>query len=162
MPSQAWKTPKKSPVTQVTSLTGQGLDASEAHLFPLTIRGGASHGTLVPLHLPLLGFFFIFVVVVVVVVLCVCVCVCVLYYKFILYITRGAPNKAVKKKIPRGFRQHVIENRWGWHRCKYKSQCGHNRYVVVQLVVVVSQQKFVSCFWVAEFSEVRCDSNNMH
>ena len=28
-------------------------------------------------------------------------CVCVLYYKFILYITRGAPNKAVeKKKIP--------------------------------------------------------------
>ena len=29
---------------------------------------------------------------------CVCVCVCVLYYKFILYITRGAPNKAVKKK----------------------------------------------------------------
>ena len=23
---------------------------------------------------------------------------CVLYYKFILYITRGAPNKAVKKK----------------------------------------------------------------
>ena len=29
-----------------------------------------------------------------------CVCVCVLYYKFILYITRGAPNKAVKKKIP--------------------------------------------------------------
>ena len=26
-----------------------------------------------------------------------CVCVCVLYYKFILYITRGAPNKAVKK-----------------------------------------------------------------
>ena len=27
-----------------------------------------------------------------------CVCVCVLYYKFILYITKGAPNKAVKKK----------------------------------------------------------------
>ena len=26
-------------------------------------------------------------------------CVCVLYYKFILYITRGAPNKAVEKKI---------------------------------------------------------------
>ena len=26
-------------------------------------------------------------------------CVCVLYYKFILYITRGAPNKAVKKKV---------------------------------------------------------------
>ena len=25
------------------------------------------------------------------------VCVCVLYYKFILFITRGAPNKAVKK-----------------------------------------------------------------
>ena len=24
---------------------------------------------------------------------------CVLYYKFILYITRGAPNKAVEKKI---------------------------------------------------------------
>ena len=49
--------------------------------------GGASHGTLVPLHLPLLGFCFFF-------------CVCVLYYKFILYITRGAPNKAVEKKIP--------------------------------------------------------------
>ena len=31
--------------------------------------------------------------------LCVGVCVCVLYYKFILHITRGAPNKAVKKKI---------------------------------------------------------------
>ena len=31
----------------------------------------------------------------------VCVCVCVLYYKFILYITRGAPNKAVKKKKDR-------------------------------------------------------------
>ena len=30
---------------------------------------------------------------------CVCVCVCVLYYKFILYITRGTPNKAVKKKL---------------------------------------------------------------
>ena len=29
--------------------------------------------------------------------LCVCVCVCVLHYKFILFITRGAPNKAVKK-----------------------------------------------------------------
>ena len=27
-----------------------------------------------------------------------CVCVCVLHYKFILYITKGAPNKAVKKK----------------------------------------------------------------
>ena len=53
--------------------------------------GGASHGTLVPLHLPLLGFiasfFFLFFL-------------CVLYYKFILYITRGAPNIAVKKKIP--------------------------------------------------------------
>ena len=44
-----------------------------------------------PLHLPLLGFiasfFFLFFL-------------CVLYYKFILYITRGAPNKAVKEKIP--------------------------------------------------------------
>ena len=29
---------------------------------------------------------------------CVCVCVCVLYYKFILSVTRGAPNKAVEKK----------------------------------------------------------------
>ena len=48
------------------------------------IRGGASHGTLVPLHLPLLGFCFFFL--------------CVLYYKFVLYFTRGAPNKAVKKK----------------------------------------------------------------
>ena len=64
---------------------------------PLSIRGGASHGTLVSLHLPLLGFFFIFFVCVYV-----CVCVCVLYYKFILYITRGAPNKAVEKKISPG------------------------------------------------------------
>ena len=48
------------------------------------IRGGASHGTLDPLHLPPLGFCFFFL--------------CVLYYKFILYFTRGAPNKAVKKK----------------------------------------------------------------
>ena len=38
-----------------------------------------------------LFFFFLFLCV------CVCVCVCVLYYKFLLYITRGAPNKAVKK-----------------------------------------------------------------
>ena len=43
---------------------------------------------LVPLHLPLLGFLLL---------LFLCVSVCVLYYKFILYITRGAPNKAVKK-----------------------------------------------------------------
>ena len=50
--------------------------------------GGASHGTLVPLHLPLLGFFCFFFFV------------CVFYYKFILYITRGASNKAVEKKIP--------------------------------------------------------------
>ena len=50
-------------------------------------RGGASHRTLVPLHLPLLGFcFFSFFV-------------CVLYYKCILYITRVVPNKAVEKKI---------------------------------------------------------------
>ena len=27
-----------------------------------------------------------------------CVCVCVLYYKFILSVTRGAPNKPVEKK----------------------------------------------------------------
>ena len=74
---------------------------------PLSFRGGASHGTLVSLHLPLLGFFFIFFVCVFLCVcvcvcvcmcVCVCVCVCVLYYKFILYITRGAPNKAVEKK----------------------------------------------------------------
>ena len=55
-------------------------------------RNGASHGTLVPLHSYPLWFFFassffsFFV------------CVCVLYYKFIFYITRGAPNKAMKKK----------------------------------------------------------------
>ena len=48
---------------------------------------GASHGMLVPLHLPLLGFcffsflFFFF------------------YYKFILYITREVPNKAVEKNM---------------------------------------------------------------
>ena len=66
---------------------------------PLSFRGGASHGTLVSLHLPLLGFFFIFFVCVCV---CACVCVCVLYYKFILYITRGAPNKAVEKNISPG------------------------------------------------------------
>ena len=41
---------------------------------------------LVPLHLPLLGFCFFFFFFF-----------CVLYYKFILYITRGAPNKALKK-----------------------------------------------------------------
>ena len=29
---------------------------------------------------------------------------CVLYYKFILYITRGVPNKAMEKK-----KQHLIE-----------------------------------------------------
>ena len=34
LPSHAWKTPKKSPVTQFTSLTGQGWNASVAHLFP--------------------------------------------------------------------------------------------------------------------------------
>ena len=66
---------------------------------PLSFRGGASHGTLVSLHLPLLGFFFTFFVCVF---LCACVCVCVLYYKFILYITRGAPNKAVEKIISPG------------------------------------------------------------
>ena len=38
-----------------------------------------------------------------------CVCVCVLYYKFILYITRGTPNKAVKKKIE--------------HQCKDLQEC---------------------------------------
>ena len=44
-------------------------------------------GTLVPLHLPLLGFsFFSFLFF------------CALYYKFVLYITRGVPNKAVEKK----------------------------------------------------------------
>ena len=49
-------------------------------------REDASHGTLVPLHLPLLGFcFFSFLFFF-------------LYYKFILYITRGVPNKAVGKK----------------------------------------------------------------
>ena len=41
---------------------------------------------------------------------CVCVCVCVLYYKFILYITRGAPNKAVKKK-DRSHKYIVFMNR---------------------------------------------------
>ena len=50
-----------------------------------TWRYCASHGTLVPLHLPLLGFsFFSFLFFV-------------LYYKFILYITSGVPNKAVEK-----------------------------------------------------------------
>ena len=33
-------------------------------------------------------------------------CVCVLYYKFILYITRGAPNKAVKKTKKKKDRRH--------------------------------------------------------
>ena len=56
-------------------------------------RGGASHGTSVPLHLPLLGYasflffsslFFFFPSVV-------------LYYRFILKIIRGVPNKAVEK-----------------------------------------------------------------
>ena len=58
-----------------------------------TSRGGASHGTLVPLHLTLLGFCFFFFVSV-----CVCVCVCVVLQIYIVF-TRGAPNKAVKKKI---------------------------------------------------------------
>ena len=37
---------------------------------------------------------------------------CVLYYKFILYITRGAPNKAVKKKKKKIIRESSfnIEN----------------------------------------------------
>ena len=48
-------------------------------------RGGVLHRTLVPLHLPLLGFLLLFFL-------------CVLYYKFILYFTRGAPYKAVKTK----------------------------------------------------------------
>ena len=48
---------------------------------------GLKLGTLVPLHLPLLGFsFFSFLFF------------CALYYKFVLYITRGVPNKAVEKK----------------------------------------------------------------
>ena len=50
--------------------------------------GGASHGTLVPLHPPLLGFCFFFYV---------GVCVCVVLQIYIVF-TSGAPNKAVKKK----------------------------------------------------------------
>ena len=46
--------------------------------------------------------------------MCVCVCVCVLYYKFILSVTRGAPNKAVKKK--EHLRMRLI-----------KSECGCNK-----------------------------------
>ena len=57
------------------------------------MRGGASHETLVPLHLPLLSFFCFFLFFF----WCVCVCVCCIT-NFTLYITRGAPNKAVKKK----------------------------------------------------------------
>ena len=39
-------------------------------------------------------------------------CVCVLYYKFILYITRGAPSKAVKKRKNKTIRESSfnIEN----------------------------------------------------
>ena len=51
--------------------------------------GGASHGALVLLHLPLLGFASFLLL----------LFFCVLYYKFILNITRGVPNKAVEKKI---------------------------------------------------------------
>ena len=57
--------------------------------FNLGLKLGAvpHRGTLVPLHLPLLGFsFFSFLFF------------CALYYKFVLYITRGVPNKAVEKK----------------------------------------------------------------
>ena len=56
------------------------------YLYLYLFWGGASHGTLGPLLLPLLGFCFFSLLFFV------------LYYKFILYITRGVPNKAVGKK----------------------------------------------------------------
>ena len=78
---------------------------------PLSFRGGASHGTLVSLHLPLLGFFFIFFVCVFLCV-CVCVCVCVCCIINLFCISQEEhPIKLWKKKFPRGFSQHVIENR---------------------------------------------------
>ena len=62
--------------------------------------GSASHGTLVPLYLPLLGFcffsflffFFFFCI-----------------YTFILYTTRGVSSKAVKNKCKRGWDAYKSE-----------------------------------------------------
>ena len=50
--------------------------------------GGASHGTLVPLHLPLLGFCFFF-----------CVCVCCITNLYCISLEEH-PIKLWKKKIP--------------------------------------------------------------
>ena len=56
---------------------------------------------------------------------CVCVCVCLLYYKFILYITRGAPNKAVKKKFPAALPFYVTDPQ-GRINYKFKLLTGVN------------------------------------
>ena len=66
-------------------------------------------------------------------------CVCVLYYKFILYITRGAPNKAVKKKFPAALPFYVTDPQ-GRINYKFKLLTGVNE-------PQGSTSSFLTCPW---------------